>query len=395
MAFKFPFKLPQRARSPEYPEDIFDETRMSFGDHIEELRRRLLLALYGLGFCLIIGFVLDYAGKSAGLENFGIGVPMMNVITEPVESQVRNFYIQRNLRNKLILESASERTPDEEAAELRRRVRAADGDLNVLTAEEKKKLLASPVEMPIILPTKPLADAGLTLKDPTQTEISLTARVYPGHVHALSNDGESQLGTRKYLTTLSAQEAFMVYFKVSLLCGAVIASPWIFYHLWAFVSAGLYPHEKKYIHLYLPLSVVLFISGVLLCQFVVLPGAVKALLGFNNWIDLDPDLRLNEWLGFALLLPVVFGVSFQAPLVMFFLTRIGVCTYKTFLDYWRAAVMILAVFSAVITPTPDVVTLLYLFVPMMGLYLIGILVCYWFPPKTWDEEQEAESQVAV
>jgi sec-independent protein translocase protein TatC len=394
MAIKFPFKLPKRSHTTDYPDDIFDDSRMSFGDHIEELRSRLLKALYGLGFCLLIGFALDYAGKSAGWENFGIGVPMMGIITEPVESQVRNFYIQRNLKNKVKMADI-QRTPDDEAAELRRRVRAADGDLGVLTAEEKKKLLASPVEMPLILPTKPLADAGVVFKDTPPAEITLTARVYPGHVNMLSNDGDALLGTRKYLTTLSAQEAFMVYFQVSLLCGAVIASPWIFYHVWAFVSAGLYPHEKRHIHLYLPVSVGLFLAGVLLCQFIVLPGAVKALLGFNNWIDLDPDLRLKEWLGFALLLPVVFGVSFQAPLVMFFLTRIGVCTYRTFLDYWRAAVMILAVFSAVITPTPDVVTLLYLFVPMMGLYLFGILVCYLFPAPAWGDEQEAEAQVAV
>lgn len=395
MAFKFPFKLPQRARSPEYPEDIFDETRMSFGDHIEELRRRLLLALYGLGFCLIIGFILDYAGKAAGYENFGIGVPMMKIITDPVESQVRNFYKVRTEKAKQKLLDGFDRTPEEEARAIREKLREKEGDLTQLSAEEKKKLLNSPVDMPIILPAKPFKDAGLTLADPSQTEITMMAKVYPAYLSVYSDEGTAIVESRRYLTTLSAQEAFMVYFKVSLLCGAVIASPWIFYHMWAFVSAGLYPHEKRYIHLYLPISVGLFLAGVLLCQFVVLPGAVKALLGFNNWIDLDPDLRLNEWLGFALILPMVFGLSFQAPLVMFFLTRIGVCTYKTFLDYWRAAVMILAVFAAIITPTPDVVTLLYLFVPMMGLYLIGILVCYWFPPKTWDEEQEAESQVAV
>jgi sec-independent protein translocase protein TatC len=394
MAFKFPFKLPQRARSPEYPEDIFDETRMSFGDHIEELRSRLLKALYGLAFFLLIGFVLDYVGKDVlGNDNFGIGIPMMKIITEPVESQVRNFYKVRNekAKEKLLFE----RTPEDEARAIREKLRENKGDLTTLSAEEKQKLLAAPVDMPIILPAKPFKDAGMTLSDPTQTEITVLAKVYPAYLNAYSADGEALLETRRYLTTLSAQEAFMVYFKVSLLCGAVLASPWIFYHLWAFVSAGLYPHEKRHIYLYLPISVGLFLAGVMLCQFLVLPGAVKALLGFNNWIDLDPDLRLNEWLGFALILPLVFGVSFQAPLVMFFLTRIGVCTYKTFLDYWRAAVMILAVLAAVLTPTPDVVTLLYLFVPMFGLYLVGILVCYWFPPKTWDEEQEAESQVAV
>ena len=77
----------------------------------------------------------------------------------------------------------------------------------------------------------------------------------------------------------------------------MLASPWIFYQIWAFVAAGLYPHERAYVYRFLGPSIGLFLAGVLLCQFVVLPGAVKALLAFNKWIELDPDIRLNEWLG--------------------------------------------------------------------------------------------------
>jgi sec-independent protein translocase protein TatC len=395
MAFKFPFKLPKRARTPEYPDDIFDDTRMSFGDHIEQLRSRLIKALYGLAFFLTIGFVLDYAGKTMEWPNFGIGIPMMKVITDPVESQVRNFYQVRNEKAKVRLLDGFQRTSDDDAKQIRKKLEDNKNDLTVLSPEEKKKHLGMSQTMPIVIPTQPLKDAGVTFKDESKTEVAVMAQVYPAYLSVLSDEGAGVIETRKYLTTLSAQEAFMVYFKVSLLCGAVLASPWIIWHLWAFVSAGLYPHEKKHIYLYIPISVILFVAGVLLCQFWVMPGAVKALLGFNEWIDLDPDLRLNEWLGFALVLPLVFGVSFQAPLVMFFLTRLHICTYKTFLEYWRAAVMILAVVSAVLTPTPDAVTLLYLFVPMFGLYMLGILVCYLFPAKTWTEEQEAESQVAV
>ena len=90
----------------------------------------------------------------------------------------------------------------------------------------------------------------------------------------MSDTGQALTEGKQYLTTLSAQEAFVVYFKVSILCGIVLASPFIFYQFWAFVGAGLYPHEKKYVHIYLPFSVGLFLTGVLLCQFVVLPGAV-------------------------------------------------------------------------------------------------------------------------
>src|SRR5262249_40481991 len=163
------------------------------------------------------------------------------------------------------------------------------------------------------------------------------------------------------------QEAFVVYFKVSLLCGVVLGSPFILYQFWAFVGAGLYPHEKRYIYLFFGPSVVLFVAGVVLCEVLVLPGAVKALLVFNDILGFDPDIRLNEWLGLAIVLPLVFGISFQTPLVMIFLNRIGIFSAQDYLAKWRYACFLLALFAAIITPTPDAITMLYMFVPMFGM----------------------------
>src|SRR5581483_10536370 len=117
--------------------------------------------------------------------------------------------------------------------------------------------------------------------------------------------GEAQMLVNRppTLATMSALEAFVVYFKVSIYCGIVLGSPWIFYQLWSFVAAGLYPHEKRYVHYYLPISILLFLAGVLLCEFVVLPTALEYLLCFNEWMNLEPELRLNEWLSFAIWMP--------------------------------------------------------------------------------------------
>jgi sec-independent protein translocase protein TatC len=95
------------------------------------------------------------------------------------------------------------------------------------------------------------------------------------------------------------------------------------------------------------------------------------------------------------MLPIVFGVSFQTPLVMFFLNRIGMFGWEDYWAKWRYAVFILAFFSALITPTPDLVTMLYLFVPMFGLYMIGVLVCKYFPPAHEAAYRDDEEQVAV
>jgi Sec-independent protein secretion pathway component TatC len=164
----------------------------------------------------------------------------------------------------------------------------------------------------------------------------------------------------------------------------------------AFVLDGVGSSMKWNVHHYLPFSIGLFLAGIFLCFSWVLPGAVRALLAFNDWLGVDPDIRLNEWLTLAIILPLVFGISFQTPLVMLFLNRLGMFHWQDYLSKWRIAMFVLACFAAVITPTPDAVTMLYLFVPMFGLYLFGILLCRWMPPPFLEGEETGDAEeVAV
>lgn len=381
----------------EYPDDMFADTRMSLGEHIEELRYRMLNALKCLLVFLVIGFVLDGIGVSIGNKKIGIGMPMLDVITEPVKEQTKDFYYrQAEKAANEKLAQLTESTP-EEIARIRQKLKDSENNLSELTAEERRKLLGSPEEMPVFIPVGALEPAFGPRKADAPDELPVRLKVYSAHISSLSAKGEGLLDSKKYLTTLSAQESMVVYFKVSILCGIVLACPLIIYQFWAFVGAGLYPHEKRYSYLFFGPSILLFVAGVLLCQFVVLPGAVKALLKFNEILGFDPDIRLNEWLSLAIVLPLVFGVSFQTPLVMVFLNRIGMFSAEDYLTKWRYACIIIAFFAAVITPTPDVVTMLYLFVPMFGLYMGGILICHLFPGFDPDEDDDtdADEEVAV
>jgi sec-independent protein translocase protein TatC len=382
---------------PEYPDDMFADTRMSLGEHIEELRYRMIAALKWLMFFMLIGFILDAVGQSIGNEKVGIGKPMLKEITAPVETQTRDFYYRRT--QKLMNEKLSKLTgsPPEEIAAIRKKLADNDNNPSALTREERDKLLGAPRDMPVIVRAKDFEPVFGAPKPGAPAEVALNLQVYPAHITVANSEGEGLLESKQYITTLSAQEAFVVYFKVSILCGIILASPFIFYQFWAFVGAGLYPHEKKYVYIFFGPSLILFIVGVLLCQFYVLPGAVKALLKFNEMLGFDPDIRLHEWLGLAIILPLVFGISFQTPLVMIFLNRIGLFSAHDYLTKWRYACFILAVFAALVTPTPDVVTMMYLFAPMFALYMLGILFCHLFPgfdPNETDEAETAE-EVAV
>lgn len=384
------------SKAHEYPDDVFADSRMSFGDHIGELQMRLKKALYGLLIIMLGGIALDSIGQSLGMDNLGMGRPMLRFIKEPFEEQVRDFYRKRNARiEEKVSNVAVQRTDPAEAARILDKLKRADNSLTALSSDERKKLLSIPVELQAIVPAEALKKYGFESKDPDVKDVEFKVLVYPAQVTYLNALGETSLGNKQYMTTLSVQEGFVVYFKVSLICGIILGSPWIFYQIWAFVAAGLYPHERRYVHVYLPFSLGLFLIGVAVCQFLVLPGAIKALLGFNDWVDFDPDLRVNEFLSFAILLPLVFGLSFQTPLVMLFLNRIGLFDAGDYWRRWRYAVIVIAVFAALITPTPDAVTMLYLFIPMFGLYCFGVAVVYFFPSKWSEDDEDDGADVAV
>jgi sec-independent protein translocase protein TatC len=322
-------------RQHNYSEDIFADTRMSFGEHIEDLRTHLWKAIFGFLVCLFFSLF--------------IGREVLKFIAEPVSVQLDKFYKERvvNIQESL-----------------------RQGDAGSQEADQ-------PREVMLAFSRKRLEELGWKVPEANQEQewVGIPVMVPPLSMAIALADAERMVGRRPHLSTLNVQEAFLAYFKVCMLCGFVLGSPWIFYQIWQFVAAGLYPHEKRFVHVYLPFSIGLFLFGVFICQFFVLPKAIEALLWFNQWVGLEPDVRFNEWLGFAILMPLVFGISFQLPLVMLFLERIGLLTVSDYLSKWKISLFLIHVFAAVITPSVDIISMELLALPMFGLYLLGILMC--------------------
>ena len=180
------------------------------------------------------------------------------------------------------------------------------------------------------------------------------------------------------LNSLKLEEPFFIWFKAGLMVGVVLASPGIFYYLWSFVAAGLHAHERRYVYTYLPLSVALFISGVVIAFFLVLRFVIAFFLSFNGRMDVSVEPRLNYYINFVLLLPLGFGAAFQLPLVMFFLQRIGIIETRQYIEGWRNAVIAIFFFSMLLTPA-DITSMVALAIPMSGLYVLGILMCKYIP----------------
>jgi sec-independent protein translocase protein TatC len=178
--------------------------------------------------------------------------------------------------------------------------------------------------------------------------------------------------------SLKAEEPFMVWMKAAIITGLVLASPYLILQIWLFVAAGLYPHEKNYVYLYFPISIALFIGGAALAFVFVFDPVLSFLFTFNRGMNAEFEPRIGEWLSFVLILPLGFGISFQLPLVMLFLNRIGIATLDFYVQQWRVAILIICVVSMVLTPA-DPISMLLMAVPLCFLYVLGILMCKFMP----------------
>ncbi len=318
-------------------DDVFADTRMTFGEHLEDLRLHLWRAVFGFLVALAVSFFL--------------GRPALRFIAAPVEQQLGEFYAARVQRV---------------SGELDR----GDPTLERINQPIDVRMSFDRAELAGQAPGARPADA------PPGERVTVTARIEePLRLVIKLHQAQFVVGRRPTLATMSIQEAFMAYVKVSLACALVIGSPWIFWQIWLFVAAGLYQHEKRLVNVYLPFSLTLFLAGVFLCEFLVIPQAIRALLWFNEWVGLEPELRFNEWLGFAILMPLVFGISFQLPLVMMFLERIGIFTVQSYIAKWRIACFLIHVLAAIIVPSMDIISMEGLALPMFGLYGLGIVLC--------------------
>jgi sec-independent protein translocase protein TatC len=163
--------------------------------------------------------------------------------------------------------------------------------------------------------------------------------------------------------------------KISIITGVVISSPWIFYHLWMFVSAGLYPNERKYIHIAVPFSTVLFIAGALFFILMVAPLTLSFLVKFDKAVlDASPNFTFKDYVSFVTTLMLVFGFAFQTPIAIYFLNKTGLVSIKALRSSRKYVLLAVFVVAAIVTP-PDVISQVTLAVPLYMLFELGIIIC--------------------
>ncbi len=187
--------------------------------------------------------------------------------------------------------------------------------------------------------------------------------------------GMKNAGLVPKLIAIEPPEKFLVFLKTSLLFGLILSCPWIFYQMWAFVSAGLYEHERKYVYIITPVSAALFITGALFFITVVGPLVMRFFITFDPGPDyVEVNFTLSRYVNFIIMLTLVFGAAFQMPIFIIALERLGIISVAQLCAVRKYVIISLFIIAAIATP-PDVVSQVALAIPLYFLYEGSIIVC--------------------
>lgn len=318
-----------------------EDAEMTFGEHLEELRRRVIYALVGLLVATVLCAVRYDFLLSAMLR------PYKLAYDEMIADQVP--------------------APEEEKAEGEADPTTTDGepepslpDTAVGAAVRKiEERLAAVVKRLDAIAPQPEVVPGAPEDPKTFAERFPRPRVIQG----------------------GPLTGYITVILLCVICGIILGSPWILYQMWAFVGVGLHPHERKFIHIYGPFSFFLFISGAATFYFVMLKYGLRALMGptIGIMVDgvplIDPSFFLNDYFKFVAMMTLIFGVVFQTPLIVMFLARTEIVPLSTLVKQQKIVLMVLIVLSAVLTPQ-DPVTMVMMAIPLVVLYQFGLLLSW-------------------
>jgi sec-independent protein translocase protein TatC len=327
--------------------------QMSFLEHLDELRRRLMRSIIFIVVALIFcWFVSDRIynflsvpirrGMAAAVER---PVPLQGVTGGETIMPVSALSEGSTGRYVFDQETKLGNTVIPAGASVAARVaRGPDGQMGVFT-DEPVFAGASVIPKGVRLPADMAAREGLP-------------------------------GMEDRLVIHTAMEPFALYLKVSLYAALCLSVPFLLWQIWAFISPGLYPHERGYALPFVLMSSVSFVIGAAFAYYVIFPPAVSYLLGLGQGFRLF--LNASDYFDFIIIVMLAMGVVFQMPAITYVLSRIGIVDAAMLVRHWRISLIVILIAAAVLSPTNDVPNMLLFAAPMLVLYVISVFVAWIF-----------------
>ena len=209
-----------------------------------------------------------------------------------------------------------------------------------------------------------------------------------GYMQTPIMDALHHNGLDQKLVYLNPTEPFNMYLKIGLIAGLFLSSPWVLYQVWCFISPGLYRHEKKYVLPFMFSTVGLFLAGGLFGYKMVYPGALNFLIQYGK--QFQPMITIGEYTDLFLTIIVGLGVIFELPIVVFFLSLMGIISAGWMWKNLRYSILVIFVIAAIVTPTTDIMNMCIFAAPMVALYLVSILIAWLANPKRRKARAEAK-----
>jgi sec-independent protein translocase protein TatC len=196
-------------------------------------------------------------------------------------------------------------------------------------------------------------------------------------VSAPAVDALKHLGLSPNLVAITPTEQFnVIYLKLPLLVSIFLASPWVLYQVWAFISPGLYKREKKWAVPFVLCTAGLFITGGCFAYFVAFRFGLEFLLGIGRDINVAPMVSIDSYFDLFVNVTLGVGLVFEMPVIIFFLTLLRLASPSFLLRHSRYAILAITILAAVVTPTPDVFNMMIFAVPMVMLFFVGVFASY-------------------
>ena len=333
--------------------------QMSFLEHLDELRRRLIR-------CFIFIF-LATAGSwfvSGQIYAF-LAAPVERALAD---AQRRQAPIAGQTGTEMISALTS----------------LKEQDTGRYVFSEETKLGTSLIPAGASVTARVIKDAEGKLALFTDEPLFAGNTVIPKGVRLPTDLGtatESFSGVNDKLIVTTALEPFSLYIKVSLYAAVCLSVPFLLLQIWGFVSPGLYPYERAYVTPFIMLSSISFVLGAAFAYYIIFPPAAKYLLGLGS--DFRLLLKASEYFDFIILIMLGMGVVFQMPAVTYVLARIGLVTAGFMIRIWKTALIAILISAALLSPTSDIANMMLFATPMFVLYLISIFVAWIFnKPRT-------------
>ncbi|MDI1242616.1 MAG: twin-arginine translocase subunit TatC [bacterium] len=337
-----------------------DAGQMSFLEHLDELRKRIVRSV----IFIVIAFIGCFFA-SQYIYNF-LAVPIVRALNESAQRDMAATGLDESSIRPLSNLNAGEQGKYvfDRATRLGTAVVQPGASVAVVAAADGEGKLALYTDEPLI------TQGGVVAKG-IRIPIDLAAKP----------SDTPPLGEKLIVTT--AQEAFTLYVTVSLYSAIAISIPFLLLQVWGFISPALYQHEKSYVTPFIALSSIAFVAGAAFAYYILFPPAVGYLLGVAE--EFRPLLRATDYFDLITLIMLAMGIIFQMPAVTYVLARIGLVTPKFLVSNWKMALIIILIVAAFVSPTGDIPNMMLFAMPMVVLYIFSILIAWFFGKKRQPE----------